>query len=200
MVLLEKELLKRLGKGWGSKRMKELYCYYDEIFKDYLSDGVFLHKCYIIENISINKESKNTNKKKIAFFIKSKEEIEINFNISKNDVPYIRGFYDGLQTCENFNKKHLNPFYNYWLSNLKKTSEEEFDRKLSQIEKDYNINFLTSLEEIKEIKKIYVGYKEKNEKEENFTFSEIAESVSTLLEKIIDSINKILNKKSEENR
>ena len=24
--------------------MKELYCYYDEVFKDYLSDGVFLHK------------------------------------------------------------------------------------------------------------------------------------------------------------
>lgn len=150
--------------------MKELYCYYDEVFKDYLSDGVFLHKCYIIENISINKESKNINKKKIAFFIKSKEEIEINFNISRNDVPYIRGFYDELQTCENFNKKHLNPFYNYWLSNLKKTSKEEVDMKLSQIGRDYNIIFLTSLEEIKEIKKYMLSIKKRVKKKKMLRF------------------------------
>lgn len=179
--------------------MKELYCYYDEVFKDYLSDGVFLHECYIIKNISINKESKNTNKNKIAFFIKSKEEIEINFNISRNDVPYIRGFYDGLQTCKNFNKKHLNPFYNYWLSNLKTLSKEEIDKKLSQVSKNYNVSFSISLEKIEEIKKIYDGYKEKNEKEENFTFSEIAESVSTLLEKIINGIKEILDEENEEN-
>ena len=179
--------------------MKELYCYYDEVFKGYLSDGVFLHKCYIIENISINKESKNINKKKIAFFIKSKEEIEINFNISRNDLPYIRGFYDGLQTCEDFNKKHLNPFYNYQLSNLKKTSNEEFEKKLNQIMKNSSISLSVSLEEIEEIKKIYDGYKEKNQQEENFTFFEIANSVSTLLEKIIIAINKILDEESEEN-
>lgn len=173
--------------------MKELYCYYDEVFKDYLLDGVFLNKCYIIESISIEKESKNINKKKIVFFINNKENIEINFNIPKEHIFYIKGFYESLQTCENFNKRHLNPFYNYWLSNLKKISNEEFDEKLNQIKKDYNINLLVSLEEIEEIKKIYDGYKEKNLKEKNKLFFEIAESVSLLLEKIIDSINKILN-------
>lgn len=173
--------------------MKELYCYYDEVFKDYLLDGVFLNKCYIIESISIEKESKNINKKKIVFFINNKENIEINFNIPKEHIFYIKGFYERLQTCENFNKRHLNPFYNYWLSNLKKISNEEFDEKLNQIKKDYNINLLVSLEEIEEIKKIYDGYKEKNLKEKNKLFFEIAESVSLLLEKIIDSINKILN-------
>ena len=66
--------------------------------------------------------------------------------------------------------------------------------------KNYNISLLVSLEEIEEIKKIYDGYKEKNQQEENFTFFEIDESVSILLEKIIDSINKILNENSEENR
>ena len=135
--------------------MKELYCYYDEVFKDYLSDGIFLNKCYIIESISIEKESKNINKKKIVFFIKSKEEIEINFNITRDDIFFIKGFYEENKMCENFNKKHLNPFYNYWLSNLKKTSNEEFEEKLNQIMKNSSISLSVSLEEIKEIKKIY---------------------------------------------
>ncbi|WP_338950104.1 hypothetical protein [Fusobacterium nucleatum] len=180
--------------------MKELYCYYDEVFKDYLSDGIFLNKCYIIESISIEKESKNINKKKIVFFIKSKEEIEINFNITRDDIFFIKGFYEENKMCENFNKKHLNPFYNYWLSNLKKTSNEEFEEKLNQIMKNSSISLSVSLEEIKEIKKIYDEYKEKNQQEENFTFFEIAESVSILLEKIINATNKILNEISEGNR
>lgn len=174
--------------------MKKLYCYYDEVFKDYLKENIFLPKCYIIKNVFIENELKNNNsKKKISFFINNKENIEINFNIPREHIFYIKGFYEGIQTCDNFNKRHLNPFYNYWLSNLKKISNEEFDEKLNQIKKDYNINLLVSLKEIEEIKKIYDGYKEKNLKEKNKLFFEIAESVSLLLEKIIDSINKILN-------
>lgn len=180
--------------------MKELYCYYDEKLFRILPDTVSVKKCYIITNIFIEKELKNIDKKKIVFFIKNKKEIEINFSISRDDIFFIKCFYEENKMYENFNKKHLNPFYNYWLSNLKKTSNEEFEEKLNQIIKNSSISLSVSLEEIKKIKKIYDGYKEKNQQEENFTFFEIAESVSILLEKIIDSINKILNEKSEENR
>lgn len=173
--------------------MKELYCYYDEELFHILPNIVTVEKCYIITNISIKKELDNNNKKKILFFINNKKNIEINFNIPKEHIFYIKGFYEVLQTCENFNKKHLNPFYNHWLSNLKKISKEEFDEKLSQVSKNYNISFSISLEKIEEIKKIYDEYKEKKLKENNKIFFEIAEGVSILLEKIIDAINEILN-------
>lgn len=180
--------------------MKELYCYYNEELFHILPNIVAVEKCYIITNISIKKElnNNNNNKRKILFFINNKKNIEINFNIPKEHIFYIRGFYDGIQNYKNFNERHLNPFYNYWLSNLKTLSKEEIDEKLSQVSKNYKISLLVSLEEIEEIKKIYVEYKEKKEKEEKFIFSEIAESVSTLLEKIINGIKEILDEEHEE--
>ena len=161
----------------------------------------------ILVNVSVEKTEKPIlNRKRISFFSKNNKELLVIFKLSQEDIHNIYIFYHRV----NYNKSHnltkeidnkisLNPFFNYWIStlDLEKITELEFQKKLEKIKNNPNVSFPIAINHIEKIKVEYdIIYKDFYIKNE--LIARVAQSISILLEKIINGIKEILDEEHEE--